>query len=46
MKIFPTKMKAPPKPEHNDTLEALAQTVYIPSLAELQKFYPDKAIYT
>jgi len=44
MKILPMKMKADPKPEHKETLLALAQTTVIPSLAEVQKLSPDKAI--
>jgi len=45
MKIYPTKIKAAPNPEHRETLVPLAQTIYIPYLAETQKFSPDKAIY-
>lgn len=46
MKIFPINIKAAPNPEQRETLLALAQTTDIPSLAEVQKLSPERAIYT
>jgi hypothetical protein len=44
MKTYPTKIKAAPNPDTKATLLALFQTIFIPYLAEVQKFSPDKAI--
>jgi len=44
MKTYPININTAPNPLTRVTLYALAQAIYIPYLAELQKFSPAKAI--